>query len=105
MKNISKIKIDKRRKYKLVIDIETANFIEDALAYDIGYAVSDKHGNIYLKGSLMIAELFIDHKDLLQSAYYSNKIPKYWEDYKNKKRRLVTFYTAKKENQVKTIIK
>ena len=97
MKRISEIKIDKRRKYKLVIDIETANFIEDALAYDIGYAVTDKRGNIYLKGSLMIAELFIDHKNLLQSAYYSNKIPQYWEDWKNKKRRLVTFYTAKKE--------
>lgn len=97
MKEWEKVKIDKRRKYILVIDIETANMIGDAFCYDIGYAVSDKKGNIYYKDSLMIAELFFDNKDLLQTAYYKEKIPNYWKDYKQGKRRLVTFSTAKIE--------
>lgn len=95
--NFENIKVDKRINYKLVIDIETANMINDALAYDIGFAVADKKGRIYYKDSFMIAELFFDNKDLLQTAYYAKKIPQYWKDYKKGKRRLVTFYTAKKE--------
>lgn len=97
MNTLQDIKIDKRIKYKLVIDIETANMIEDAICYDIGFAVSDKKGNIYYKDSFMIADLFLDNKDLLQSAYYKEKIPKYWADYKRGSRKLVTFTTAKKE--------
>jgi hypothetical protein len=95
--NLSNVKLDKRLKYILVIDIETANFIDDAIAYDIGYAVADKKGNIYFQDSLMLAEMFIDNKDLLQSAYYKEKIPNYWLDYKRGRRRLVTLSTAKRE--------
>lgn len=95
--NLENVKVDKRINYKLVIDIETANFIEDAFAYDIGYAVCDKRGNIYYKDSFMIAEMFIDNKELLKSAYFAEKIPQYWKDYKRGNRRLVTFFTAKKE--------
>lgn len=91
------MKVDKRVKYKLVIDIETANFIEDALCYDIGYVVTDKRGKIYYSDSLMIADFFIDNKDLLQTAYYNKKIPNYWKDFHVGKRRLVTFLTAKME--------
>lgn len=94
---LENVKVDKRKSYKLVVDIETANFINDALAYDIGFAVCDKKGNIYYKDSLMIAEMFIDNKELLTSAYYAEKIPKYWRDYKANKRRLVTLATARKE--------
>lgn len=95
--DFKEVKIDKRKSYKLVVDIETANFINDALAYDIGFAVCDKKGNIYYEDSFMIAEMFIDNKDLLQSAYYAEKIPNYWRDYKKNKRRLVTLATAKRE--------
>jgi len=89
------IRVDKRKRYLLVVDIETANIINDALAYDIGFAVTDKKGQIYYTGSLMIADLFIDNKDLLQTAYYKEKLPKYWLDYKKGTRDLVTLLTAK----------
>jgi hypothetical protein len=78
MKTLQGIKVDKRINYKLVVDIETANFIEDALAYDIGFAVADKKGRIYYTDSLMIADMFIDNKELLTSAYYAKKIPNYF---------------------------
>ena len=97
MNKLKDIKIDKRIKYKLVVDIETTNSLEDALVYDIGFAVADKRGKIYYQDSFMIADLFLENKDLLQTAYYKEKLPKYWLDYENNKRRLVTFYTAKQE--------
>ena len=51
-------KIDFRKHYVLVLDIETANTLEQGLAYDIGFAVADRKGNIYETRSLMIAEMF-----------------------------------------------
>lgn len=80
--------IDKRIKYILVVDIETANTTQDAFAYDIGFAVADKKGNIYEKHSYMLAEMFLDHKDLMQSAYYAEKIPKYWKGFHKGERQL-----------------
>ena len=89
-------KIDRRKKYILVIDIETANILDDAIAYDIGFAVADKKGHIYEKHSYMVSELFFDYKDLLNTAYYKEKIPQYWEDYKNGKRTIASILTIKK---------
>lgn len=78
-----------------MIDIETANDLKDALAYDVGFVVADKKGNIYEKYSLMIADIFIHDKELLNTAYYAEKILKYWKDYKQGTRKLCTFKTAK----------
>lgn len=89
-------KIDRRRSYLMVVDIETANFVDDAIAYDIGLAVTDRKGNIYETRSFMIAEMFLDNPDLMQSAYYAEKIPSYWRDYSEGKRKMVGLLTAKR---------
>lgn len=81
----------------LVIDIETANMVEDAIAYDVGFAVADKSGKIYASYSYMIADMFFRHKDLMETAYYVEKLPQYWEDCKDHYRRLATFATVKKK--------
>ena len=73
------MKIDKRKKYILVLDVETANSTDDALTYDIGCAIADKQGNIYETRSFIINDIFVGEKDLMQSAYYAKKIPKYEE--------------------------
>ena len=87
-------KIDRRRKYILVVDIETANQTEEALAYDIGLAVADKHGKIYETRSFVISELFFDNKELMQSAYYADKLPQYYQDIRDKKRTVVGIMNA-----------
>ena len=40
--------------------------------------VVDKKGNVYKTCSFVNADIFLDEKDLMQSAYYANKIPQYW---------------------------
>ena len=88
--------INHRKKYIMVLDIETANFLDDAIAYDVGFAIADRKGNIYESRSLMIGEMFINHADLLQSAYYADKLPSYWKDYANGERKMTSILTAKK---------
>lgn len=89
-------KIDKRKKYYLVVDVETANSTEDALVYDIGFAVSDKKGNIYEKHSYIIYDIFVGEKELMKSAYYAEKIPRYEQGLKAGNFKMVAFMTAYK---------
>lgn len=68
------------KKMILVLDVETANMLDDPLVYDIGFAMSDKKGNIYEKHSFVIKDIFEDGRnELMTSAYYAKKIPLYLE--------------------------
>lgn len=88
-------KLSKTKKF-LIVDTETCNTIEQPLPYDIGWAVCDKDGNIYEERSFVVAETFCDMKDVMQSAYFAEKIPQYWEDIKNGTRTLATMWTIRK---------
>ncbi len=90
------MKIDKRKKYVLVLDVETANMSEDALVYDLGFGVYDKKGNEYESYSFVISDIFDKEKDLMQSAYYSKKLPQYYEDLESGKRVKKYLLQAKK---------
>lgn len=85
-------KIDKRKKYIMVLDTETCPISrevegvtpENMLVYDIGYCIVDKKGNVYKQGSYIVSEIFFgEFYEKLQSAYYANKIPNYMEDIAN----------------------
>lgn len=65
--------------------------------YDIGWAVVDRHGNVYETKSFVNADIFLNEKVAMSSAYYAEKIPQYWEDIKNGKRILTSFYNICKE--------
>ena len=87
-----------RQKEKfLVIDTETCNTIEQPLPYDIGYAICDRDGHIYLERSFVVAETFLDMKDVMKSAYYAEKIPHYWDDIKKGTRQIRTFLNIRKQ--------
>lgn len=86
----------RKKELYLVIDTETCNSIEQPLPYDIGYAICDRYGNIFLKRSFVVAEMFIDRQDLMQSAYFAEKIPQYWEDIKQGKRVVKTLWQIRK---------
>ncbi|MBQ9214631.1 MAG: hypothetical protein IJ150_11945 [Bacteroidales bacterium] len=86
-----------RQKEKfLVLDTETANTIEQPIPYDIGWAICDNSGTIYVERSFIVAEVFCDMKDVMQSAYYAEKIPRYWNDIKSGKRTLASMWKIRK---------
>lgn len=92
------MKINKKE-YLIGIDTETCNGLisEDgkldltqSLVYDVGWIVTDKKGKVYRKRSFVIAEIFLD-SELMEKAFYSDKIPKYWAEIAEGKRTLASF--------------
>lgn len=88
--------MDKRKNYYLTLDTETTNSITDALVYDIGGAIHDKKGNILEKFSFVISDIFFGEQELMQSAYYSEKIPRYYEQIAEGTRTVTTFFKARR---------
>lgn len=96
--------MDRRISYKIVLDTETCPLDREfegvdpynMFAYDFGWAVVDKRGNVYKTRSFVNADIFLDEKALMQSAYYAEKIPMYWEDIKNGTRVLTSFNKIRK---------
>lgn len=96
------MKIDKRKKYLMTLDVETTNnqigvknAPNDGLVYDIGFTIHDKKGNIYAKRSFAIKEIILD-KDLMNTAYYKRKLPLYWERIEKGQMELISLWDARK---------
>ena len=85
-----------KKKFYLVLDVETANSTDDPLVYDLGGAVCDKKGNIYDTFSFIVRDIFDLESDLMQSAYYAKKIPLYHNGLNQGQFQRVSFYTARK---------
>lgn len=84
-----------RKHYYMVLDTETANSTEQPFAYDIGFAIVDRNGNIYETASFVISDIFDFEQDLMKSAYYANKIPMYLDGIKSNQFKRVSLYTAR----------
>ena len=96
------MKIDRRKTYYIVFDTETTNGFDDPIVYDIGGAVVDKTGTVYETFSFIVYETFCRMRELMKTAYYADKIPRYEEQIKNGERTIKTYYTIKKYIQALT---
>ena len=87
------MKFDKRRKYYLVLDCETATLpcaadydaaarkkiaIAKPLIYDLGWQVVDRKGRVYARRNFLISEIF-SVPSIFNTAYYACKRPLYLE--------------------------
>jgi DNA polymerase III epsilon subunit-like protein len=77
------------KKY-IILDTETTNDIECPIVYDFGFSVIDESGKAYASYSFVNADVFCDD-ELMATAYFSDKIPQYWDDIKSGKRVLKSF--------------
>lgn len=84
-----------KRKNILVLDVETANSLEDALVYDVGFIVADLYGNVKERHSYLIRDIFTLRPELMQSAYYADKVPSYFVELKQGKHAMTDFYTMR----------
>ena len=97
-------KIDHRINYILMLDTETANTIADGehldmsnvLVYDLGFAVIDKRGTVYESASFVNRDIFVYERELMQSAYYAEKIPQYVEDIRAGRRKMASYSEIRK---------
>lgn len=86
-----------KKYFYMVLDVETANTTDDALVYDVGFAITDRKGNIYEKYSYIVRETFFDYADLMKSAYYAEKLPKYYKGIKNGDFCVKSLYAVRKQ--------
>lgn len=92
-------KIDRRRAYYAMVDTETANtHAEDgkldassAQVYDVGFAIVDKQGRIYEEFSMVNKDVW-ERKEMMNSAYYADKIPQYEEQLADGSRQMSNTY-------------
>ena len=95
-------KVDRRHKYGIMLDTETANTItlenggldmSNVLFYDLGFKVIDSHGRCYgQKFSFVNSDIFTHESELMKSAYYAKKIPQYLADIESGKRIIANTY-------------
>lgn len=103
-------KLDKRRKYYLILDCETATLpyavnysesekkkiaITKPLIYDIGWTVIDRRGKVYRKENFLISEIF-SVPSIFNTAYYAEKRPIYLEKLEKGEITLTDWKTATK---------
>lgn len=80
----------------LFIDTETTNNIDDPIFYDLGGGVYDTiTQELNQSFSFVNADVFCD-KELMESAYFKDKIPQYWEEIKKGTRTLTSYYNIRK---------
>lgn len=97
--------IDKRKTYIIVLDTETCPLDRDfdgvspwnMFVYDIGWAVVDKKGNVYETKSYVNRDIFFEEKLLMDSSYYADKLPQYYDDIRSGKRKVATWFRIKKD--------
>ena len=77
----------------IVLDVETAGSLESPLVYDLGFIITNKEGKIFEKYQFIISDIF-DNSDLMKTAYYYNKLPKYLQGLEDKKMHKVSFAMA-----------
>lgn len=63
----------------LMCDTETANTLDEPILYDFGAWLIDSEGKSYEKVNWVIKEAFLN-KELMETAYFRDKIPAYWQD-------------------------
>lgn len=80
----------------IMIDTETTNDIDCPIVYDVGYQIFTIDGGLLCERSFVNADVFCD-ATLMESAYFAEKIPNYWDDIKAGKRILKKWFNIKKQ--------
>lgn len=84
-----------RKEICLLLDVEAAGSIEKPLVYDLGLLVIERTtGRILEEYSLVIRDVFFDRANEMESAYYADKIPDYYQKIRAGEHRVVRFWTA-----------
>lgn len=86
----------RKNEWFIIIDTETANSIEFPLPYDIGYKVMNRKGEVAVERSLCVYEIYVTQREMMETAYYADKLPQYEVELRRGERKLVRLYTARK---------
>lgn len=80
----------------IVIDTETTNGFDDPMVYDCGWSVISDTFEVLAERSFVVADIFIERKDLMKEAFFADKIPQYFAEIADGTRQLKRFYNVRK---------
>lgn len=80
----------------LLIDTETCNSLEDPIVYDVGLSIFDEAGVVHEERSYVNKDIFLD-KEMMETAFYKDKIPQYWADIWARRRKLMPWREIRNE--------
>lgn len=78
-----------------LIDTETCGSLEHPYVYNFAYSVIDAYGFVYEQGSFINRDIFVGFKDLMDTAYYANKIPQYRQQIWDNEIQVANWYEIK----------
>jgi len=89
----------------IVLDTETCNLFPtekvqpgNNLTYDVGFSlVEPATGNILLRRSYVVREIFFGEIERMKSSYYAEKLPRYYADIAEGKREVRSFFEIMNE--------
>ena len=87
--------MNRNHKY-ILIDTETANGLDNPLCYNIAWKVIDRMGNVYAEGNFINRDIFFGMRDLMETAYYADKIPQYLDQIAAGEIKVASWYEIKK---------
>lgn len=76
--NNAPLTINRRKKYYILVDVETVGLGSQAICYDIAWSIVDKQGNVYRTKAYCVREIFTNTTKMME-AYYWCKYAKYLE--------------------------
>lgn len=79
----------------IVFDTETTNGFNDPMVYDCGWTIISDNGETLATRSFVNADVFIDEPELMEQAYFADKIPMYIAQIADKQRTLARFSTIR----------
>lgn len=80
----------------MMLDTETTNDIECPICYDVGYQIFTLSDGVLCEKSFVNADIFLD-KEMMENAYFADKIPQYWDEITEGKRQLRKWYNIRRE--------
>jgi hypothetical protein len=84
-----------KKDFYMVIDVEGTGEPTNAFVYDVGGKIVDRQGNEYERFSFVVSDIF-ENGELMSSAYYFEKIPKYYDELANNRTKKISFYHIRK---------
>lgn len=84
---------------RIILDTETAGNVEKhetLRVYDFGFQVVDSKFNVLMERRYFVSEIFGNH-ELMNSAYYANKLPQYYQALANKEVEIRSWLAISKE--------
>lgn len=82
----------RKSKWFWVKDTETAGSLLNPLVYDDGFKITNRKGEVAERMSIVVRDIYEGQKEIMETAYYAKKLPKYEVKLASGERQMMSFY-------------